>query len=295
MNWIKGLVFCVAAICIFSGISYAGELFFPQVADGTSGDTSWRTTLVLSNTEYSSASVTIAFIQDDGTPMNVTVRARTSGWREQTGSVFQFTLYPIGYLQIETTGTGNMKTGWARVQSDKSIGGISIFSLYIDGNFINDVGAPATEAKNAFSFLVEKRTGINTGIVIANPNASQVMPMLILRDAGGFIVAGPSYLPIPANGHVQKYVTELFSQEDVPSDFQGILEVMGVLNGMVGMGVRQRELDFTWLPVIPQDGDPIFRELSASVHRLQEQGGFLGLCGDFRFLPTNAGEPLVSD
>ena len=53
MNWIKGLVFCVAAICIFSGISYAGELFFPQVADGTSGDTSWRTTLVLSNTEYS--------------------------------------------------------------------------------------------------------------------------------------------------------------------------------------------------------------------------------------------------
>jgi hypothetical protein len=37
------------------------------------------------------------------------------------------------------------------------------------------------------------------------------------------------------------------------------------------------------------------RELSASVHRLQEQGGFLGLCGDFRVLPTNAGEPLVSD
>jgi len=38
-----------------------------------------------------------------------------------------------------------------------------------------------------------------------------------------------------------------------------------------------------------------YRELSASVHRLQEQDGFLRLCGDFRFLPTNAGEPLVSD
>ena len=45
----------------------------------------------------------------------------------------------------------------------------------------------------------------------------------------------------------------------------------------------------------PWKQDWIKGELSASVHRLQEQGGFLGLCGDFRFLPTNAGEPLVSD
>ena len=36
-------------------------------------------------------------------------------------------------------------------------------------------------------------------------------------------------------------------------------------------------------------------ELSASVHRLQEQCDFLGLCGNFRFLPTSAGEALVPD
>ena len=57
-------------------------------------------------------------------------------------------------------------------------------------------------------------------------------------------------LAIPANGHVAKYLTELFGAGELPQDFQGRLEVTSG-SFLAGMALRQRELIFTAMPVIP--------------------------------------------
>jgi hypothetical protein len=237
----------------------SAELLFPEVADGTSGDTSWRTTLILSNRDYGMSSVSVAFIQDDGLPMTVTIQGTPVGLviQNQTGSLFRFNLPPLGRLQIETTGAGNLKTGWARVQSNKSIAGITIFSLYKSGNFINEVGAPATPALKSFSFLVETRANIHTAIAIANPNPSTAQASLVLRDSQGILLDSSVSLTIPGNGHVQKYLTELYPQSIVTTDLKGTLEV-GSFVPIVGISFRQKEMDFTWLPLIPSAAQPVF-------------------------------------
>jgi hypothetical protein len=219
------------------------QIFFPQVADGAfENQWSWRTTLMLSNPDKTSpASLSVAFIQDDGTPMNVGIQASTD-------NQFSFTIPPSGSLRLETNGLGNVKTGWARVQADKKLSGISIYSFYDGaGNYVSEVGSPASSSLNAFSLFVESTADTNTGIAVANPNSSQADATLTLIDSKGVPLGFPISMTVPANGHIQKYLTELF-QGIVPSDFHGMLEVVSPLP-IVGINLKQRQHVFTWLPL----------------------------------------------
>jgi hypothetical protein len=225
-------------------IDPTNELYFPRVADGTHEDQwSWRTTLILSNRNNSGpAAVSINFVQEDGTPMML-------GIQNLTNSQFSFVVPLSGTLQLETTGIGNVKTGWARVQSDKELSGIAIFSLYDgEGKYISEVGAPATAGLNAFSVFAELRTDTNTAIVFTNPNPSAAQATLTLRDDQGNSLGSPINLTIPENGEIAKYLTELF-QGIVSPDFHGTIDVVSQLP-IIGLNLRQRKDVFTWLPLI---------------------------------------------
>jgi hypothetical protein len=220
------------------------QLFFPQVADGSFGNQwSWRTTLMFSNPDKSSpASFTITFIQDDGTPMNV-------GIQGVTNSHFSFTVPASGSLQLETSGLGNLKTGWAKVQADNPISGISIYSLYDGaGNYMSEVGAPSCSSLNAFSLFAESTTDTNTGIAIVNPGFSSTEITLTLRDSQGKAVGSSIWVNLPAREHMQKYVTDLF-QGIVPSDFHGRLDVASP-SPILGIHLKQRQQVFTWMPLV---------------------------------------------
>jgi hypothetical protein len=222
------------------------QVFFPEVADGCyAGQWCWRTALMLSNPDSSGpASISVSFFNDDGTPMNV-------GINGTTGSQFSFSLPSSGTLQVETSGAGNIKTGWASIQSEKSLSGISIFSFYDGaGNYVSEMGAPATAATTSFSMFVQTTTDINTGIAIANPNSSPAQVTLTLRDSQGDATGSPVSVTVPANGHIQGYVTDIFPQETMPQGFSGTLDVVSQVP-VVGMNERQRGQHFTWLPLIP--------------------------------------------
>jgi hypothetical protein len=219
------------------------QMFFPQVADGAYEDQwSWRTTLLLSNPDSSyPASLSIDFIQDDGTPMNVSIQGVTD-------SQFSFNIPPLGSLQVETKGLGNVKTGWARVQANIQLSGISIYSLYDgSGNYMSEVGAPASSSLNVFSLFVESTADTNTGIALVNPVLSPVDATLTLIDSQGLVLGSSISMTIPAHGHIQRYLTELF-QGTIPSDFHGTLVVVSEWP-IIGMNLRQRQQVFTWLPL----------------------------------------------
>ncbi len=228
---------------IFQLYALMNQILFPEVADGASNSLSWHTTLMLSNGDNSgSASVSVSFFNDDGTPMNV-------GIQGVTNSVFAFTIPASGSLNLETNGQGNLKTGWARVQADKSLSGISIFSSYDStGNCVGEVGAPGIAGQSSFSFFVQSQAEINAAVSLANPNSAPALVTLTLRDSQGSVQGASVNWSVPANGRKAKYLTELFPQ--APNGFQGTIEAVSSLP-IVPMGMRQRKLVFTWLPLIP--------------------------------------------
>lgn len=224
---------------------FASQLFFPEVADGGyAGQWSWRTTLMLSNRDSSgAASISVSFFNDDGTPMNLSIQGTTS-------NQFTFTIPASGSLKIETSGIGSEKTGWAQVQSDKSVSGISIFSFYDGvGNYVSEMGAPSASAMSSFSMFVQSTTDINTGLAIANPISSPVQVTLTLRDSQGSTMGSPVSVTVPASGHIQGYVTGLFPQGTLPLPFQGTIDVTSQVP-VIGLNMRQRGQAFTWLPLI---------------------------------------------
>jgi hypothetical protein len=220
------------------------ELYFPRVADGSFGNQwAWRTTLILSNQDSSgAANIVVNFLNEDGSPMTLAIQ-------NLNGSQFSFVIPARGSLELETEGIGEVKTGWAKVQSDKKLSGIAIFSYYDGaGNYISEVGVPATSRESAFSLFVESRSDTNTAIVLTNPNASPASASLTLRDEQGNSLSTVADLPVPPSGEIAKYVTDLF-QGVIPPDFHGTVEVVDQLP-ILGLTLRQRKDVFTWLPLI---------------------------------------------
>jgi hypothetical protein len=166
-----------------------------------------------------------------------------------TKSQFSFTVPASGSLRLETSGLGNVKTGWSKVQADNPLSGISIYSLY-DGasNYMSEVGAPACSSLNSFSLFAESTTDTNTGIAMVNPNSSPTDITLTLRDSQGAAVGSSISITLPSNAHIQKYVTDLF-QGTVPPDFHGRLDVISQ-SPILGINLKQLLQVFTWLPLV---------------------------------------------
>jgi hypothetical protein len=218
------------------------KLFFPQVADGTSGDHSWRTSLTLVNRSTNAATASVNFFGDDGTPLNLSIQGKIS-------SQFKFTIPALGTLRVQTDGVGPLQTGWARIDTDQSLSGIASFAFFVSGErFVSEVGVPSTVDLRSLLLFAESGERISTGIALANPDDRlSVDVTLTLKDTQATPLASHT-LTLPPNGHLSKYLSELFP--DIPEEFYGRVEVVST-RPIVALALRQRESDFTSLPVIP--------------------------------------------
>jgi hypothetical protein len=229
------------------GIYAVGSLpyrfFLPQVADGTGSAGSWRTTSILANRSSSQASATVSYWNDDGTPLSLSIQGQTS-------SQFTYTIPPLGSLRIQTDGSGNLKTGWALVQADQSLSGMAIYSFFdTGGTFVDEAGAPFSLDFSSMSIFADLQNTIYTGIALANPNSAAAMVTLTLRDPQSSVI-GTTQFNVPANGHLAKYLSEFFTGANIPANFQGTLDIVSTQT-LAGLTLRQRNLSFTSLPVIP--------------------------------------------
>src|ERR1039457_3338977 len=81
--------------------------YLPQVIDGATAGGSLRSTIVLTNSSTSSATVNVAFTRDDGSPLTVNFPDLGSG------SPFSVTLKPNGTRILQTDGSGDGSAGAA--------------------------------------------------------------------------------------------------------------------------------------------------------------------------------------
>src|SRR6185503_12791943 len=78
---------------------------------------------------------------------------------------------------------------------------------------LSEVGVdPAYDFLTATDFPAETDTnlGLNTGIAVSNPNTVTAYVLAQLWDAGAGTVAASTIIQLPPNGHIAKFLTELF-------------------------------------------------------------------------------------
>src|ERR1035438_6408161 len=141
-------------------------LFRSQVIDGATAGGSLRSTIVLTNSSTSSATVSVALTRDDGSPLTVNFPGLSSG------SPFSVTLKPNGTRILQTDGSGDGSAGAATVSATVPIGVSTIVSAYdASANLVSESGTGNSILGFAYVIPVDSTLGMQTGVVLFNPNA----------------------------------------------------------------------------------------------------------------------------
>jgi hypothetical protein len=222
------------------------ELIFPQIANGSYSGGSYRITLVFVNKTKANTSGEIELYKSDGSPLTVTL---TDG---RTDSSFSFTVSPGGSIFLETDGTGDLSTGYARLSATSPLGGTLLFATRNpSGAATTEAGVGASPSRSRFSIPVLYDSKNRTGIAFANISAENANVDLLLKDKSGSKLAETN-LTLTAGEHRPRFASELFDDLTEMSDFQGVIEVSSSVK-ISAVALKLQGSLLTTFPVIGLD------------------------------------------
>ena len=135
-------------------VNPSGDIVFPQIANGSFQGTLFITSIVLSNNTTDPVPVTLAFKNEFGGAMVLSLFDSPTGGFVETASSFALTIPPAETLFLETNGLGGLVTGWDRATSfgNSTMGGVAAFQLLDTATlqFLPVVGVGASDASRAF-------------------------------------------------------------------------------------------------------------------------------------------------
>lgn len=240
----KTLTCLIVVVCCFAWSFALETAYLPQVANGTSGGLSVRTTFIVFNPSAVSDTVTIHLTGNSGAGMTVTIPGL--GTNDEFGPL---TLAPGETRILQTDGTGAIEAGAARVESQHPLGLSAIFTLYNNGSFLTQAGVGSSAALQNFVIPVDVSTGFNTGVALFAPQASSLT--FTLRRLDGTVAGTLSGTSLGVRNHLAKFVAGsdgLFPQ--LFNFTKGTLEV-ACTTPVAGVVLRQStNLANTTLPVV---------------------------------------------
>jgi hypothetical protein len=215
-----------------------------QVANGSYGGGSYKTSFLVFNISPRPASVSLNLTKDDGTPFSVTI----PGYG--TGSSFSFsTVAPGGSLFLQTDGSGQVATGAAIITSSEPIGAAGIFTvLNSQGAYQTETGVGDSPVLTSLTLPVDiNRPVSDTGVAFYNPGSFDSTLTFRLLDANGSSVGPIVSTPLEKKHHIAVFVSQLFAGAN---NFRGTITVTATV-GVAALTLRQNDLPlaFTTLPV----------------------------------------------
>jgi hypothetical protein len=190
-------------------------LNLPQIANGSFGNISFKTSFLIFNISQSVANVTLALTNDNGEPMTVTTDSGTS-------ANFFITLAPNASVFLQTNGSGTGSAGAAAITSNVPVGASAIFTvLNSQGQFQTEAGVGDSATLTSMTLPVDITGLSDTGVAFFNPGASSATLTLKLLDATGAVSGSTTTRSLSAKGHLSGFVDQFFSV----SNFRGSLAV----------------------------------------------------------------------
>ncbi len=152
----------------------------PQIAFGGNPDTDgrWTTTLYFTNTDTNTASFTVDFYANNGSPMAVPVSGGTS-------TSIPVQLAGGATTQIQLASTAALTQGWASVKLPTSVKGFGIFKQTVTGRSDSEAVIPMAEDSKQNYVMVWDDEGYTTVMAIANPGDTPAAVNLTVRLANG--------------------------------------------------------------------------------------------------------------
>lgn len=225
-----------------------GTLYFAQFANG---DGAVSDLLLTGSSAVTTATATVTFRGSDGATLspNVTV----VGGQAQPGPGGEGLVVevpPLGLVRISTDGTGPLTAGSVTVDFDSPLGGTIRFTLTPFGT------AGVGESRLVRGFISPvRRTAINTGVAIFNPQDRQIGLTMRLRNlAGEEIPGGLRSTALGPHEHLAQFINEIFPNANL-ENFEGTLTVetssLNALIAATALELGSQPGQFTTLPVTP--------------------------------------------
>ena len=221
------LAFLVLAAPL-AAVNVTGSNTLVHIADGGQ----WTTTFSLVNLDTSTASYTLNFYADDGTPLSLGIVG--SG----TASVVTGALAVNGSAVLQTTGGGSVRQGWARLTSSKKVGAQAIFKSHVAGQQDSEAAVQIDLASRAFTVAFDNSNGYFTGVAVANTdNLNPATIVATFHDATGAEIGAPvTVTTLKPLGHIA-----VLLNQTLPASFgqRGTVQITCVsFCSIAGLGLR---------------------------------------------------------
>ena len=219
----------------------AATKIISHVGDGGT----WKTTIILVNTDTVPASFQVNLWQDNGSVFSV----------QLVGSPAQSTIsgtIPVGgSYTIETADLSpQTTTGWAEVLSSQSIGGTAIFRLEMSGQ---EAAVPLlTSGGKKLMLPFDSGSGFALGVALANTSLSQDATITYqLRDENGNAIPNnpPGIIVLPRHQH---YSVVLPVNLNGASELRGVVEFDSPSVPIFALGIRSNSGAFTSVRALGQ-------------------------------------------
>jgi hypothetical protein len=206
---------------------------FPLFADGTTGGTSYRSTLKMTRVS-GSTTVQCSLVQRNtsasftgATGYFYPAYTVDAGFSPASQSLINFYPY-LPWEILRTNAQSALRTGYAKLSCPATVQAQLQVSLSDAQN--NKLGeatiAPAAQGVS-FQFLMDRRDGTRLGFSLINDSSSGGQFALVARDQFNFEVTR-QYDIIEPWSQVSRFVDQMLT---LPSDFVGSIEVVGVTSG----------------------------------------------------------------
>jgi sugar lactone lactonase YvrE len=233
------------------GTSPVSTFYYPHVINGILGNVVWKTTILLTNLNPTTAVGTIAFTKENSNPSSAG-SAFELGFMDQdgqitSGSIINFVI-PVGQTRkYVSTGVGAFGAGFATVTTTAgTIFGTAIFSEFdLAGRLTAEAGVPAVSASSRQAIFVDTLRGYNTGLAYVNVGTTSAAITFSLLNSAGVTLATSTQILGP-NNHRATFTFELFPSV---AALAGTLQV----SSSVPLGIMALRFDptlsvFTTLP-----------------------------------------------
>ena len=228
--WTLVIVFFCAGIC-----SAQTTLYLPQFADGAAdiNNVTWGTSITVTNPAAigtPAANVTVTLINDDGTPLNLTLvdenLTPVTGAFQLAGGQTKYLFSPSNDHPLTP-----LNNGFATVTSNLPVIASLIFVEYAPGGGdpISQGGVltalPLTrQGTQAFRQPdTPEQVGTEPAVAVANPGTGTATITFQLVDTGGTAVGAPVTRTLPANNHSAFFVSQIVP--NMPSSFFGTIQI----------------------------------------------------------------------
>ncbi|MBI4456293.1 MAG: hypothetical protein HY644_10380 [Acidobacteria bacterium] len=231
---------------------FAQVQYLPHIAvGGPSRGIHMSTTVFLINNTTQGASGIGELFSDDGIPLPLQITSSGANSLSGLGSRFDWRLGPRQMVRVVLTiDAPDLSAGWLRVSSDLAIGVTAVFQLFDGDRLMTQAGVLSSPARRSAASVYDHiGTGTDTGLAFSNTSDQENTLTLTLFGGRSGQQLQTTTLKLPPNGHVAKFISELFPTAPNITAMEGSVSISGSLP-FSAMTLRVDGTVLTTLPIL---------------------------------------------